>query len=663
MTTDDGAGGLGLPGREERAEGAFLALAAGDALGWPQESPRRVRAPRPLPRPGVGFTGWTRRGGTRFQPYDEVIGPGEYSDDTQLALAIARSRVKHGEFWWDALTRTELPFWTLYERGGGAATRRAARAWAAGRPPWESERRGEADRYFRAGGNGVAMRVLPHAVFRAAASGEQVVGDALRDGTATHGHPRALVGAAAYAGAAWYLLRKRDTLALGELVEALLDSVSFWAGCPGSGEAGTSWTKAAVEAVPDYEESWKRVVGEMRRLLEVARAGVREGAMADDRAVMESLGCFGPEKGSGTISTAAAVYLASRHAVAPRRGVLRAAFAQPADTDTLGAMVGGLLGCVAGADWLPGEWRSVQDAGYLRRLAVRLAGGPEGAEEAPVGPAPRAEAVFRALADNGGGELEIGKTLRGHATAWDGVRPASRSLRAESWRFVTVEGQTMYLHRLERVEPAPASRRGERGTSDRSGGRGAAGRLPLAISGGVVPTPGASRRMAPTVVPEAAASFVAVRGLATRLAHRVRRRRLDLADLQRIPEGGATSLSSNGERLAQVPTEDCDAVLRHASQLLETGHLPPLEIELRPVSVSLDTSRILVKGEGLRPTSVGLLVERRSDGLRHFAVERDATKSVPCLELRLPASLRFETEDDAVSVLTTLCSRMLGSAE
>lgn len=663
MTTEDGAGRLDIPGRAERAEGALLALAAGDALGWPQESPRRVRAPRPLPESGRRFIGWIRRGGSRFQPYDEVIGPGEYSDDTQLAIAVARSRVRHGASWRDALTRTELPFWTLYERGGGGATRRAARAWAAGRRPWEFERRGEADRYFRAGGNGVAMRVLPHAVFRAAASGEQVVGDALRDGTATHGHPRALVGAAAYAGAAWFLLRKRDTPALGELVEALLDGVSFWAGCPGSGEAGTSWTKAAVEAVPDYEESWKRVVGEMRQLLEVARAGVREGAMADDRAVMESLGCFGPEKGSGTISAAAAVYLASRYAVAPHRGVVRAAFAQPADTDTLGAMVGGLLGCVAGADWLPGEWRSVQDAGYLRRLAVRLAGGPEGAEETPVGAAPQAEEVFRALADNGGGELEIGKTLRGHATAWDGVRPASKSLRAQSWRFVTVEGQTIYLHRLERVVPAPAARGRKRRTSDLSGRRGEAARLPLGTAGGVVPMPGTSGRRAPDVVPEAAASFVAVRGLATRLAHALRRRGLDLADLQRVPEGGATSLASNGERLAQVPTEFCDAVLRHAGQLLETGHLPPLDIELRPVSVAHDTARILVKGEGLRPTSVGLLVERRSDGLRHFAVERDATKSVPCLELALPTSLRFETENDAVSVLTTLCSRMVGSAE
>lgn len=663
MTTDDGAGRLDIPGRAERAEGALLALATGDALGWPHESPRRVRAPRPLPKPGPRFIGWTRRGGTRFQPYDEVIGPGEYSDDTQLAIAVARSRVRHGDSWRDALTRTELPFWTLYERGGGGATRRAARAWAAGRPPWESAGRGEADRYFRAGGNGVAMRVLPHAIFRAEASGEQVVGDALRDGTATHGHPRALVGAAAYAGAAWFLLRKRDTPALGELVEALLDGVSFWAGCPGSGEAGTSWTKAAVEAVPDYEESWKRVVGEMRQLLEVARAGVREGAMADDRAVMESLGCFGPEKGSGTISAAAAVYLASRYAVAPHRGVMRAAFAQPADTDTLGAMVGGLLGCVAGADWLPGAWRSVQDAGYLRRLAVRLAGGPEGAEETPVGAAPQAEEVFRALADNGGGELEIGKTLRGHATAWDGVRPASKSLRAQSWRFVTVEGQTIYLHRLERVVPAPAARGRKRRTSDLSGRRGEAARLPLGTAGGVVPMPGTSGRRVPDVVPEAAASFVAVRGLATRLAHALRRRGLDLADLQRVPEGGATSLASNGERLAQVPTEFCDAVLRHAGQLLETGHLPPLDIELRPVSVAHDTARILVKGEGLRPTSVGLLVERRSDGLRHFAVERDATKSVPCLELALPTSLRFETENDAVSVLTTLCSRMVGSAE
>lgn len=663
MTADVGTEVPRMPGLEAKAGGCFLALAAGDALGWPQESPRRVRAPRPVPKPGLQFTGWTRRGGTRFQPYDEVIGPGEYSDDTQLALAVARSRVRHGDSWWDALTRMELPFWTLYERGGGGATRRAARAWAMGRAPWEAARRAEVDRYFRAGGNGVAMRVLPHAVFRAAASGEQVVGDALRDGTATHGHPRALVGAAAYAGAAWFLLRKRDTPALGELVEALLDGASFWAPCPGSGEAGTSWTNAAVEAVPDYEESWERVVGEMRQLLEVARAAVRDGEMADDRAVMESLGCFGPEKGSGTISTAAAVYLASRYAVAPGRGVMRAAFAQPADTDTLGAMVGGLLGCVAGADWLPGEWRSVQDADYLRRLAVRLAAGPERAEATPVGSAPRAEAVFRALADNGGGELEIGRTLRGHATAWDGVRPASKSLRAQSWRFVTVEGQTIYIHRLERVEPAPAWRRRERGTSDLSGRRGGAGRLPLGIAGGGVPMPGTSGGRAPGVVPEAAGSFVAVRGLATRLAHRVRRRHFDFADLQCVSEGAATSLVSNGERLMRLPTGDCDAVLRHASRLVETGHLPPLEIELRPVSVSHDTSRILVKGEGLRPTSVGLLVERRPDGRRHFAVERDATKSVPCLELRLPASLRFETEDDAVSVLTALCSRMLGAAE
>lgn len=448
-------------------------------------------------------------------------------------------------------------------------------------------------------------------------------------------------------------MRKRDTLGYGELLEALLDGVSSWARFPDSKVERASWTDAALEAIPDYEESWGRVVAETRKLLEAARAGVRQGPLTDDRALLEILGCFGPEKGSGTISAAAAVYLASRYAARPPAGVLSAAFARPADTDTLAAMAGGLLGCLGGADRLPGAWRSVQDADYLRRLASRLALGPEReAAAAPVAPAPRAEAVFRALAENGGEEVALGGTLRARATPWRGAKPASPSLRMESWRLVTSEGQTMYIHRLEKAAERAAGAR--RPGPEKGGGR----RLPLSPPARA-PRPASSRRPEPGALAETAAPFVVIRGLATRLAGDLRARGADPAATADALEDPAGRRPGNGDRLAGLPTEDRETVVRYARKLLETGRLPPLAIELKPVSVARDLSRIVVKGDGLPPTSVGLLRERPLAGRRSFAIERDRTNSMARLHLELPASLEFETAEDAVSLLTALCSRML----
>ena len=161
----DNAAATGPP-RLDKAEGALLALAAGDALGWPQEMPRNIQGDL-RPQAQLEFRQWTRRSGGRFQPYEEPIHPGDYSDDTQLTLAVARCRTKYATSWWKALTRIEIPLWTLYERGGGGATKRAANAWIEGTPPWKSKRTDQVRRYFNAGGNGVAMRVLPHALFLA----------------------------------------------------------------------------------------------------------------------------------------------------------------------------------------------------------------------------------------------------------------------------------------------------------------------------------------------------------------------------------------------------------------------------------------------------------------------------------------------------------------
>ena len=352
-----------------KAEGAFLALAAGDALGWPQEIRRNVRSNASgTSSPRIEFQTWTRRTGGRYRPYEETIGAGEYSDDTQLTLAVARSRTNHGANWWKAFMRVELSRWTIYERGGGGATKRAAQAWLAGGPPWQSGKTDAVRRYFDEGGNGVAMRVLPHALFLAGQDDPAVlVHDVVRDGAATHGHPRALVDATACAYAEW--------------------------------------------------------------------------------------------------SLAAAAYLAARHAAQPAQGVLRAAFERGADTDTLAAMTGGLLGCLAGDEWLPEPWRDVQDAAYLRYIAGRVVQGPAGAEQRPVETPAAPPSILTDLARNGDHEVVLSESTRVQATALPAPNPLSMSITIRAWRLTTSEGQTLYVTKDAQLKRAAGSHRAAAGAA------------------------------------------------------------------------------------------------------------------------------------------------------------------------------------------------------
>ena len=423
--------------------------------------PRSVRGGPVGGSPSLGFRTWTRRSGGRFRPYDEVIRAGEYSDDTQLTLAVARSRTNHGADWWKAFMRVELPRWTIYERGGGGATKRAAQAWVAGTPPWQSDKTDVLRRYFNAGGNGVAMRVLPHALFLAGQDDPAVlVHDVVRDGAATHGHPRALVGATACAYAAWSLARRSRTLGFGELLGLLVDEHGEWGAFPDMGRGGGAWFAAAGRVFDEpYERLWKRTVDEMRGLLEQARKGIGAGALADDRAVLDHLGCFGDFKGAGTVTAAAAAYLTARHAAQPAQGVLRAAFERGADTDTLAAITGGLLGCLAGDEWLPAPWRDVQDAAYLRSLAGRVAQGPLGAEHLPVEVPPARRFILRELAGGGDLEVALGGATRAQAAALPDLKPVSKSVTVRAWRLRTLEGQTLYVTKVEKLKGVPAPRR------------------------------------------------------------------------------------------------------------------------------------------------------------------------------------------------------------
>jgi ADP-ribosylglycohydrolase/catechol 2,3-dioxygenase-like lactoylglutathione lyase family enzyme len=431
-----------------RVEGAFTALAAGDALGWPQEFLGRTHKVPPTP----AFRDWERRGGGRFLPRTEIIRAGEYSDDTQLTLAVARSRLTAGASWWDHFTRNELPLWTLYERGGGGATKRAATSWLRGVAPWKQSEGPAVTRYFEAGGNGVAMRVIPHAVFHA--EGEEpsaLLQDVLVDGTATHGHPRALVGAAAYAYAAWWLLRAQHTVGFGELLTMLLDSSSTWGAAPSSEKK--EWFDAANASLRDYERLWGDVVEETRQLLQLARTGLEEGALADDQNVLNRMGAFGKERGSGTVSAAAAIYLAARHAAQPLQGVLRAAFALGSDTDTIAAMTGALVGALCGSDWLPPEWGAVQDLQYLRQIANKVAARvtPEGGPpEFPPVTAKTLDDIIDSLVGGHHGDVDFGGARQARVVDLYRPTPSTASIKIAGWRLATSDGQTLYVTKVSK---------------------------------------------------------------------------------------------------------------------------------------------------------------------------------------------------------------------
>lgn len=356
-----------------KAIGAMLGAAYGDALGWPNERISKSNVIKKNQGQLYELKKWARRSGGRFFPYEEIIEVGEYSDDTQLILCISRSLQKD-EDWWKYFTSVELPFWSVYERGGGGATKRAVDSWLDKLPPWSLKRKfQDVQRYFGAGGNGVAMRILPHILRLHEKDFSEIATSIFLDGIATHGHPRALLGALAYGFALWNALKKEKRLAYGELIEEMFEKEKVWSEIPSQASVPSEWLIQAEKCLPDYSSQWKAIKVEFLAYLETCRVEISKGALSFDEDALEKFQCFDPYVGgSGTAAALASIYLASRHAADPVHGVVKAAFAIGADTDTIASMTGGLLGCISGSDWLMSVKNNIQDAPYIERTALSL---------------------------------------------------------------------------------------------------------------------------------------------------------------------------------------------------------------------------------------------------------------------------------------------------
>ena len=354
-----------IPTISEKCQGAMLASAIGDALGWPNE--RRQNKIQNNSPTGEMFPAWTRT--IRFPHWhQEQILPGEYSDDTQLTLAVARSILT--ENWEFQFAMHELPYWLSYERGGGKAIKNAAKACRDKTVLWKQK---NVQEYFDAGGNGVTMRILPHVVSRAHDTDVNgLMIEVIQDGIITHGHPRALVGALCFAYALNYLLNKEDVLKFGELVSAILDAKATWGILP---EDNTleEWRNVAItQSGYDYMTVWYQTVDQMIDRLHYIKNSLEKGILTDDNKALRDLECFSKANGAGDVATLAAIYLTSKYANNPILGVKIPALAKGMDTDTVASMTGALLGMLCGTSWIPNEWKMVQDYTCIVKITELL---------------------------------------------------------------------------------------------------------------------------------------------------------------------------------------------------------------------------------------------------------------------------------------------------
>jgi ADP-ribosylglycohydrolase len=175
-------------GLADRARGVLIGGAVGDALGAPVEfepAARIVGRRQDLfELPGGGIFDWA---------------PGEFTDDTQMAIVLARHLGSHGTVMQPELAR-EFANWAGGAKDVGSQTRAVLSAVASG----ASWRAGVALLPPTAAGNGSLMRVAPVAL--AARSREQAVALARAQSEITHPNEVCLDACGVFAALLWSAL-------------------------------------------------------------------------------------------------------------------------------------------------------------------------------------------------------------------------------------------------------------------------------------------------------------------------------------------------------------------------------------------------------------------------------------------------------------------------
>jgi len=273
--------------------GSLLGLAVGDALGAPLEGAPPARAKEAV-EAGLEMTG------------GRSWAPGEWTDDTALALALAESIAAHGLLDTADLAARYIELATV-GKGIGNTTAGALRG-----AKDESDARAQAEAFHeathRSAGNGTVMRATP--IGLATNSVEVATRAAHEDATLTHHDPIAGTASAALCAALIAIRDEGNPLAaasvqscehdtLHDVIAAARDRPDMLAELAAGEESGACWTTLgvalhALEAIDDYEQGVLWAIGlggdtDTNAAVAGALLGCRHGADAIPERWLEPL--------------------------------------------------------------------------------------------------------------------------------------------------------------------------------------------------------------------------------------------------------------------------------------------------------------------------------------------------------------------------------------
>src|SRR4051794_12836991 len=296
--------------RSHRVAGALVGSAVGDALGAPFEFGPPGQFARRFPAPARGVATEMCGGGSLGWE------PGEFTDDTQMALLVATSLVERGGLdEGDVFDR-----FRTWLHGNPPDVGNQTRAVLGSGRPWNVAAAEHFAQSGHAAGNGSLMRTTPAAIWFSRFGTESTMDAARRISALTHGDPSAGEGCAIFQ----------------ELVRVGLDGEDPLAAIP----------QALERVAPEHRGRWATVL---------APEWTPEQATESNGAVWPTLGqaVWALRQGGGFET------------------VMRRVIDLGGDTDTVAAVAGGLAGAGYGMAAIPMRWSSGR-----HRRGPRVSGRP-----------------------------------------------------------------------------------------------------------------------------------------------------------------------------------------------------------------------------------------------------------------------------------------------